>query len=91
MPFDGQSCLQYAELRARLFKKYSPGDRRGRLVDKVVPDLWERTPDKLLGIQENDLWVASLAMNRDIVVLTNERMTRIADVAGDDLRIDIWE
>ena len=56
----------------------------------MVPDLWERTPDKLLGIQENDLWQASVAMERNLVLVTNDRMSRIADVAGPDLRIGRW-
>ena len=81
----------YAELRARLFKKYSPKDARGRLRAKRVPDLWERSPDKLLGIQENDLWNASLAVERNLVLVTNDRMTHIEDVAAGDLRIERWD
>jgi len=80
----------YAELRARLFRKYSPKRSRGRLTAKRVPDLWERTPDKLLGIQENDLWLASQAMERDLVLVTSDRMRHIVAVAGQDLRAQRW-
>jgi tRNA(fMet)-specific endonuclease VapC len=80
----------YAELRSRLFRKYAPRDKRGRLKAKVVPDLWERVPDKLLGIQENDLWLASLAVERNYRLVTNDRMTHIVEVAGGDLRIELW-
>ena len=90
MPFDRHVSESYAELRARLFKKHSPRDARGRLTAKVVPDLWERTPDKLLGIQENDLWQASLAMERNLVLVTNDRMSKIVEVAGQDLRTERW-
>jgi len=81
----------YAELRARLFSKYSPRNSRGRLTAKVVPDLWERSPDKLLGIQENDLWIASAAVERNLVLVTSDRLTHIQAVAGDDLRVERWE
>jgi len=81
----------YAELRARLFRKYSPKNSRGRLKAKIVPDLWERSPDKLLGIQENDLWIASAAVERNLVLVTNDRLTHIQAVAGDDLRVERWE
>ncbi len=83
----------YAEIRSRLFRKFSPRDRRGRLTAKVVPDLWERTPDKLLGIQENDLWQASLAIARDYLLITTDRMSHIASVAdsGLQLRVDNWD
>lgn len=80
----------YAELRARLFRKYSPKDRRGRLTAKRICDLWERIPDKLLGIQENDLWLASQAMERDLVLLTGDRMKHIIEVAGQNLRTQKW-
>ena len=80
----------YADLRARLFGKYSPKDGRGRLKAKRVADLWERTPDKLLGIQENDLWLAGQAMERDLVLVTSDRMTRIIEVAASDLRVQKW-
>jgi len=81
----------YAELRARLFRKYSPKNSRGRLKAKLVPDLWERSPDKLLGIQENDLWIASVAVERNLVLVTSDRLTHIQAVAGDDLRVERWE
>jgi predicted nucleic acid-binding protein len=90
LPFDRHVVESYAKLRSRLFVKHGGKDKQGRLRDKVVPDLWERTPDKLLGIQENDLWQASLAVERNLVLVTNDRMSRIVEVAGNDLRIESW-
>ncbi|NQT51115.1 type II toxin-antitoxin system VapC family toxin [bacterium] len=90
LPLDHHIVEHYAELRARLFRKHSPRNAKGRLTSKRVPDLWERTPDKLLGIQENDLWNAALAVERNLVFVTNDRMSRIVEVAGDDLRIERW-
>ena len=64
--------------------------RHSHRAHKRVPDLWERTPDKLLGIQENDLWLASQAMERDLVLVTGDRMKHIVEVAGQDLRTLKW-
>jgi len=90
LPLDRHVVESYAELRARLFARHSRRNARGRLTAKVVPDLWERTPDKLLGIQENDLWLASVAMERNLVLITTDRMAHIAQAAGTDLRLDLW-
>ena len=91
LPLDSHFVESYAELRARLFAKYSPRDARGRLKDRMVPDLWERTPDKLLGVQENDVWIASQAMERKYILATTDRMVHIVDVAGSGLRFDYWQ
>lgn len=80
----------YADMRARLFRKYSPRDRRGRLTAKRVPDLWERTPDKQLQVQENDLWIAATDLTRDLVLVTGDRMNAIRSVLGSHLRVENW-
>lgn len=81
----------YAELRACLFRQYGPKDARRRLRAKVVPDLWERSPDKLLGIQENDLWLASAAIERNLVLVSNDRLSRIQEAARGSLRMECWD
>jgi predicted nucleic acid-binding protein len=91
LPLDRHVAESYAELRARLFTEYSPRGARGRLSAKVVPDLWERTPDKLLGVQENDLWIASQAMERNYILATTDRMVHIVEVAGSGMRFDYWQ
>jgi len=91
LPVDRHVVESYAELRARLFARYSPKDARGRLKARVVPDLWEQTPDKRLGVQENDLWIASQAMERAYILATTDRMAHVAEVAGADLRLECWQ
>ena len=90
LPIDHHMADSYAELRSRLFRRFSPRNGRGRLTAKWVAALTDDTDDRTLGIQENDLWQASLAMERNLILATNDRMTRIADVAGPDLRIEQW-
>jgi len=91
LALDRHVVESYAELRARLFRTHSPKDAKGRLTAKGVPDLWERTSDKLLGIQENDLWIAGQAMERNLMLLTTDRMTHIMQAAGPDLRSQLWQ
>lgn len=72
----------YAEARSYLFRKYSPRDRRGRLTQKYIEDLVERTTGKELGIQENDLWIVSIAVEHNLIFVTNERMSRAIEATN---------
>lgn len=70
----------YGELRARLFNKYAPGEKR---KPKLRPEqLIDPETAKELGIQENDLWLCAQAMAHGMVLVTNDRMTRIGEVAN---------
>ena len=80
----------YAEARANLFRKYSPRDRRGRLTAKYVEDLVERTTGKELGIQENDLWIVSTAVEQNLIFVTRDRMQRVIDAAQYAQRTEYW-
>lgn len=71
----------YGELRARLFNKYAPGHRR---KPKMLPEqLIDPTTAKELGIQENDLWLCAQALAHGMVLVSNDRMTHIGEVAKD--------
>ena len=72
----------YSELRAVLFKAYSPKNRRGRLTAKRPEELWERTTAKELGVQENDLWIAAQAMQYNLVLITDDHMNRLREVSA---------
>ena len=78
---DKHTVGPYSDLRAALFKKYSPKDRRGRLEAKRPEDLWERTPAKELGVQENDIWIAAQAIQYNLVLITGDHMRRLEDVS----------
>lgn len=71
----------YAEMRAALFRRFSPRDKRGRLTAKVPEDLVDCTTGRELGIDENDLWIASLAVERNLVFLSRDKMNRIRKVS----------
>jgi len=78
----------YGELRAEVFKKFAPAKRRRKglrpeqLVDPVS--------SLELGIQENDLWIAALAYEYNLVLATGDKMTRIKQVASSMVKIEDW-
>ncbi|MCI0359671.1 MAG: hypothetical protein L0211_14435 [Planctomycetaceae bacterium] len=80
----------YGAIRAELFRAHGPTaatskkNRPEQLCDRVTGDS--------LGIDENDLWLASQAVERGMVLVSNDRMARIRDaaLAAQGLRIDLW-
>ena len=70
----------YAEIRAKLFAKYAPSKSKGRLKTKWPEDLIDRTTAKTLGVQENDVWIAAQAYERNACLITDDRMAHIASL-----------
>ena len=73
---DKHTTDPYSSIKAELFKK-APRDCRGRVKTKWPEDLLDRTTAKKLGIQENDLWIAAVAVQYNLALVTDDRMTRI--------------
>ena len=81
LDIDKHTIGPYSDLRAELFKKFSPRDRRGRLTVKWPEDLIERTSAKELGVQENDIWIAAQAIQYNLILVTGDHMQRLVDVS----------
>lgn len=82
---------QYATLRAKLFERYAPKDKRHRNNDKKRVEEWiYPTTSKELQVQENDIWIAAVAMAYNFVLVTHDKMNAIKSVVGDDLTIVDW-
>ena len=81
LQIDRHTAQTYAEIRAILFRTYAPRDRRGRITQTYVEDLVERTTGKELGIQENDLWIVSVAVQYNLIFATNDRMQRVMEAS----------
>jgi predicted nucleic acid-binding protein len=92
-PFElsSDAAAIYGELRTRLFHKYAPGDKR---KPKMRPEqLLDPVTAKELQIQENDLWLCAQAMAHGMVLVTNDRMTQIRNVAtgmNPELLVQNW-
>jgi len=78
----------YGELRSLLFDKYAPKNKRKKnlrpeqLVDPIT--------SLELGIQENDLWIATQAIVRNLTLVTHDKLTHIREIAGSELHIEDW-
>lgn len=77
----------YGSLRARLFERFAPRNRRKKSIRPE--ELIDPTTSLELGIQENDLWIASQALEHNLVLVTHDKLTRIKEVA-EELRVEDW-
>ena len=81
----------YAELRARLFKKYAPRDVRGNIKNKWIEEMCDLTTGKELGIQENDLWIVAVAMNNRLTLVTADKMEHLKGIVrSDEVAFENW-
>ena len=87
---DHHTAQIYGDVRAKIFCKYSPKTRRGTVAQKRVEDLVERTTGKILGIQENDLWIVSVAIQHNMMFVTSDRMCRVIEAAQYWDRTEFW-
>jgi len=89
-PIDKHVSRDYGRIRARLFEKYGPknkkkkGLRPEQLIDPVT--------SLQLNIQENDLWLVSQAIARDFTLVTNDRrsLKPLLEVTENELHIVNW-
>lgn len=80
----------YANLRAKLFDKYAPRDRKGKSCNKRISEWRDPTTDKELQMNENDLWIAAVAMAHNLVLVTHDKMNAIKSITGSALRFEDW-
>jgi tRNA(fMet)-specific endonuclease VapC len=72
----------YGYMRGELFKLYASRDKKDRLKEKQPEQLKDAMSAKELGIQENDLWIVSVAVQYNVRLITmDEKMKRVLDVA----------
>lgn len=45
---------------------------------------------KELGIDENDLWIAAQSIEHNLILVSNDKMARIREVAGPVLDVEDW-
>ena len=78
LDIDRHTAKIYGAIRGCLFVSYAPRNSRNRIGSRYAEDLRERTPGKKLGIQENDLWIVSVAVRYNMVLVTADRRGRHA-------------
>jgi tRNA(fMet)-specific endonuclease VapC len=86
---DKHTVEPYSDIRAALFNQYGPRDKKGK-VKKVHPEsLVDRTTSKELGVQENDIWIAAIAVEYNMVLVTEDKINQIKTVES-RLRVRRW-
>ncbi|MGI8549313.1 MAG: type II toxin-antitoxin system VapC family toxin [Dehalococcoidia bacterium] len=78
-PIDQETAVPYGELKAALLLHFGPKERAKRRQYTI-----ER-----LGFTENDLWIAALARQHDLIVVSADRdFVRMAEET--DLAVEAW-
>lgn len=70
----------YAEIRAALFRQFAPRDAKLRVKNVRPERLIDQTTGLELGIQENDLWIAAIAVEHNMTLVSGDRMRHIKQV-----------
>lgn len=61
----------YAQLRAQLWRMYATPKTRGH-KEKLPEELFDKVTGKQLGIDERDLFIASVAVENGLILATND-------------------
>ncbi len=78
-PADRESAQIYARLKKGIADQFGPRDKAKRRKFHI----------ETLGLKENDIWIASLALQYDLTLLSADSdFERIAQIEG--LRIENW-
>lgn len=69
----------YSTIRAALFLKFGRKDVKGKVKSKRPELLVDKSTAHQLRIQENDLWMAALAVERNMTLVSEDRMKSIKE------------
>ncbi|MDP2274257.1 MAG: type II toxin-antitoxin system VapC family toxin [Archangium sp.] len=78
----------YGSLRRGLFERFSPTEARSN--SRRVEQLIDPATGDSLGIDENDLWIASQASEMNLTLVSHDRMRRIGAVSAPNVVIETW-
>jgi len=76
---------EYGEIRGRL--STNALKRKQNLASEELVDRFTWLE---LGSLENDLWIVAQAITRNLTLVTNDKLSRIREVTGDDLHVENW-
>jgi len=80
----------YSNLRAKLFTKFAPKNARGTAKTNFIGEWIDPVSQKALGVQENDVWIVSVAMAYNLTLVSSDKMARIREVVGSALSYENW-
>lgn len=76
----------YGDLKAELFKNHPP-----KTKTRFPDGCYDQASGAEIGVDENDLWIASQAIEHDLVLVSSDKMKRIRTAAGIRLDVENWQ
>ncbi len=85
----------FGQTKATLVDRFAPRNPDGSLKKpRWAEDLLDPHTSKELGIDENDLWIVSIAKEHNLVFVTNDGeqgMRRVIEAAKWEDRTQLWQ
>jgi tRNA(fMet)-specific endonuclease VapC len=88
LPIDKHVAEVFGDLKAKIFEKKSAKVFRANSGRKNL--LKNPMPAKDMGVDENDLWLVAQALAYNLILITNDRMRTILQLAPKKLKHEIW-
>lgn len=91
LPVARHTAEPRGRIRSALFERFGPKSKKTK--DVRVHELCDPTTGHELGIDENDLWIMAQAAERNLVLVTHDKMVRIREVLRDlehSVQIQDW-
>ncbi len=83
---------EYGRIRPVLFEKFAPRSRKQGKKQRAE-ELIDPVSGRELGIDENDLWLVAHAVERNLILVTHDKMLRIREALvklAISVRIEDW-
>lgn len=86
------TSLKYGEICSELFKQKVPKDKKGKIMKGLRPESFTTLipTAQESGIQENDLGMAAIAIERNMTLITADRMNQLRSIFP-TLKIEDWK
>ncbi len=91
LPVSHHTTQLYGQIRAALFERFGPEFKKGK--KRRAAQMCDPTTGEELGIDENDLWIVTQAAERNLVLVTHDKIVRIRGALQDigaGVRIEDW-
>jgi predicted nucleic acid-binding protein len=83
VPVTKHTGTYYGELKAKLFAKYQPASQHENHPELGI----DQVTGAALGIDENDLWIASQSIEHNLILVTTDKLEKIKSVADGSLAV----
>src|SRR6266446_1989155 len=77
---DKHTVEPYSDIRTALFTEFGHRNKEGQIKKRRPESLVDETTSEQLGIEENDLWMAAIAVQYNMIFVSDDKMKRIKKV-----------